>query len=375
MDSATGSTLRRPELVTDAAPATTPESARSLTVTAVYQLSEAGRKASLLAGGDGRAVQQIALQVPTSRLHLVSVDSQGVARLKLRPSYQMDAEHRVVRTDAAPIYDAPPTIDELFKEAARNHELERVYLAERTITRSKRREADRERRLQVAQAFLVDRTQRALVHPAPSPKRCYVVTDQGRVLFDVATDEGPARDVPPEAHRRFRADLTAKHERNQQERAAQLALHEEKKRYIAERIAKHGTTEQQARQAAGLLPMEEAIEAITDQAFAAVADHPRYERDGAALLQAHLRQFPEYADVVISPADLAVVSSNAVKATAPQWAAVQGFQTKMPAATFTLRTHRVASRRLPLAPFLTLFGVLATIKSGPLRLRREFATR
>ena len=135
----------------------------------------------------------------------------------------------------------PPTVDELFREAARNHERERVYLAERTVTRAKKREADHERRLQVAQAFLTDRTQRAVVHPAPSPKRCHVSTDQGRVLFDVATDEGPARDVPPEAHRRFRADLAAKHDKNQQDRAAQLALHEEKKRYIGGWVAETGT--------------------------------------------------------------------------------------------------------------------------------------
>ena len=104
MDSASGSALRRPELVTDGASAPTPESARSLTVTAVYQLSEAGRKASLLAGGDGRAVQQITVQVPISRLHLVSVNPQGVARLRIRPRYETDAAQQVVRIDAAPKY-------------------------------------------------------------------------------------------------------------------------------------------------------------------------------------------------------------------------------------------------------------------------------
>lgn len=372
MDSASGSALRRPELVTDGASPPTPESARSLTVTAVYQLSEAGRKASLLAGGDGRAVQQITVQVPTSRLHLVSVDPQGVARLRIRPRYETDAAQQVVRIDAAPKYDVPPTVDELFREAARNHERERVYVADRTITRAKKREADHERRLQVAQAFLADRTQRAYVHPAPSPKRCYVTSAQGRVLFDVATDEGPARDVPPEAHRRFRADLNAKHERNQQERAAQLALHEEKKRYIAEWIAKHGMPEQQARQAAGVLPMEEAIEAITDHALAAMADRPVYARNGAERLQAHLRQFPDYADVVISPADLVVVSSNAVKATAEQWDVVQHTQKAVPGATVTLRTHRLVWRSQQQAPALTLFGVLVTDKLGPFTLRREY---
>ena len=52
-----------------------PEVARTLSVTASYLLSENGRKASLLAGGDGHAVQQIALQVPANRLHLVEVGS------------------------------------------------------------------------------------------------------------------------------------------------------------------------------------------------------------------------------------------------------------------------------------------------------------
>jgi hypothetical protein len=373
MDSAAHSALRRPELVTEAAPVAMPESGRALTVTAVYHLSEAGRKASLLAGGDGRAVQQITVQVSANRMHLVSVDVQGVARLKLRPRYDIDASQRVVRLDDAPTYEVPPTVDELFREAARNHERERVYQAERTVTRAKKREADHERRLQVAQAFLTDRAQRAVVHPAPSPKRCYVSTDQGRVLFDVATDEGPARDVPPEAHRRFRADLVAKHDRNQQERAAQLALHEEKKRYIGAWIAEHGTPEQQARQTAGVLPMEEAIEAITDQAFAAVADHPPYARDGAERLQAYLREFPECADVVVSPADLVVVSTNAIKATAEQWAAVQSMQKALPGAAVTLRAHRLTWKKQPQATTLVLFGVLVTQKIGPFVVRREYA--
>ena len=47
------------ELVTDHDTAPTPDAARTLPVLAVYELSEAGRKASLLAGGDGHATQQL----------------------------------------------------------------------------------------------------------------------------------------------------------------------------------------------------------------------------------------------------------------------------------------------------------------------------
>jgi hypothetical protein len=303
----------------------------------------------------------------------VTVDAEGVARLKLRPRYELDGQQGVVRVDAPPTYDSPPDIDELFRAAAKNHELERTYHAQRTAVRAKRRETGRELRTDLAQAFLGDPTQRALVHPAPSPRRCYLQTAHGRLLFDVATDVGPARDVPPEAHRRFRADLRARHEHNQQERAAQLALHEEKKRVIADWIAAKGTTEQQARQAAGMLPMEEAIEAMTDEAFAAIADRLRYARDGVESLEGHLRRFPQYTDAVVTAADLLVTGSNAVKATAAQWAVVQEIQGALPDATVTLRVHKLAWKRDPQAPALLVFGVLLTRKVGPFILRREYA--
>lgn len=350
-----------------------PDVARTLSVTAIYLLSENGRKASLLSGGDGRALQQIALQVPATRLHLVSVDKQGVARLKLRPRFEQDGESGIVRTDAAPLYDAPPTIDDLYRAAAKNHELEGAYFAERTAARTTRRDTDQQRRERVAETFLADKGQRAVAHPPPSSKRCYVVTDQGRLLFDVATDQGLAKDVPPEAHRRFRADLRTREDHNRQARAAQLALHEEKKRCIAAWIAANGTDEQQARQAAGVLPMQEAVEAMTDQAFVAINERPLYTRDGAERLQAFLRQWPSYADVVISSLDLLVTSTHAVKATKTQWALVQEIQTARPDASVTLRVHRLAWKQHHEAPALVVFGVLVTCKVGPFTLRREYA--
>src|SRR5688572_15190271 len=105
-------------------PAVAVESARTLSVTADYRLSEAGRKASLLTGGNGHAEQRVKVAVPLTRLHLVHVDNNGVARLKLRPQFRMSPDQRVIKIKLAPLYDQPPTIDELFQDAARNHELE-----------------------------------------------------------------------------------------------------------------------------------------------------------------------------------------------------------------------------------------------------------
>src|SRR5262249_14340435 len=156
--------------------------------------------------------------------------------------------------DAAPTYDAPPDVEELFREAARNHQLERAYGAERQAAKVKRREADQDRRTSVARAFLSDLSRRALTHPAPSPKRCVLETGQGRTCSDATTDLAPARDVPAEATRRFQADLRGRRELNLKTRADQLTLHEEKKNFAAEWIVAHGSPDQRARQAAGVFP-------------------------------------------------------------------------------------------------------------------------
>ncbi len=372
MDTVAAFPSRRADSPSEITTAPTADMRGALAVTATYLLSEEGRKASLLLGGDGRAVQQLSVHVPTTRLHLVSVDAEGVARLKLRPRYQLDTEQRVVRVDAPPTYDVPPDVDELFREAARNHQLERTYQTERRAAKGSRQEAHRERRVQVAQAFLSDSAQRAIVHPPPTPTRCYLATAQGRMLFEGNTDEAPARDVPAEAHRRFRADLWARGDRNRQERAAQLLVHQEKKVVIALWIAAHGTPEQLTRHAAGMLPIDEAIEGMTDEAFAAAGNRPLYARDGASRLQAHLRRFPQYANASVTELDLIVTGAEAVKATAAQWALVQELHALVPDATVNLRVHTLAWKTDRQAPTLTVFGVVVTLKVGPFTLRREY---
>ena len=94
--------------------------------------------------------------------------------------------------------------------------------------------------------------------------------------------------MPAGAHRRFRADERATLERRRAERAAQLELHEVKKQFIVAWIAERGSDEQKARQAAGMLPMAEAIEALTDHVFAPLGGYGRYAYDGAGRLRTAL---------------------------------------------------------------------------------------
>ncbi len=186
METAARFASRHMEPAGDALVPIPPERERALRVTVTYLLSEQGRKASLLAGGDGRAVQQITVTVPAARLHLVSVDPKGVARLKLRPSFELDAQQRVIIKDTPPTYDAPPTPDDLFREAAGTHQLERAYHLERSAEKAKHREVDVDLRTEVARAFLNDRTQRAVERPTPAPTHCFLIAEGGRRLTAAA---------------------------------------------------------------------------------------------------------------------------------------------------------------------------------------------
>ena len=357
----------------ESANALQPDPRQRLAVTATYLLSEEGRKASLLAGGNGRALQEVTIQVPANRLHLVTVDANGRAHLKLRPRFELNAEQRVVKVDALPAYDVPPTVDDLFREAGRNHQLEHAFHAERSAARRAQREADEQRREEVAGSFLADPAQRAMRRPSPSPQRCFVDTPDGRLLFDVRQDHGSARLVPPEAFRRWRADLRAREEWRQRETAAQIASHAHKKQVVADWVAQYGTPQQQARHAAGVLPIEEVIEAMTDQAFDAGAGFERYSFDGAARLQQRLRELPQYANAVVTPANVTIFNTDAVKATEAQWALVQELQRVFPDATVALREHRISWKGDVNAPSLTMYGVIVTRKVGPFDLRREYA--
>ena len=345
---------------------------KSLPATATFILSEAGRKASLLAGGDGKALQTLTLNVPAGRLHLVSVDRQGVARLRLRPRFELDGEQRVVRLDSSPAFDAPPNPEELLRLAARNHELEQAFHAARTAATLTRQEAQREVRERVAQAFLADQGQRAVAHPPPTQRHCVIEAEGRRIVFDVSVDPVLAKPVAIEATRRFRTDQRVRREQNLQERAKQLALHEEKKRFVADWIAKHGTAEQQARQAAGVLPMTEAIEAIADQAFAPASGCPRYVRDGAARLQELLRANPDYCDIVVAPSDV-VAETNVLKtATASEWAIVEKLRATFPAGTVTLMIQRLNHRTAVACGECREVFAAVGLQVGPVALRREF---
>src|SRR5580765_8348226 len=210
------------------------EAPRTLTVRTEYRLSELGRKASLLSGGNGRARQTVTLTLPATRLHLVQVAKDGTASLRLRPQFHLDAEQRIVLVDARPAYDHPPSIDELLQDAARNHELERAFYTQKTTTRVTRREAYSQWMDETARDFLADSTRRATVHPAPTARVCMVTTARGPMAFHAKHGSGLARQVPLEAFRRFQNDLRIRRGQADVQREHDVAVHAERCRLMEE---------------------------------------------------------------------------------------------------------------------------------------------
>jgi hypothetical protein len=346
--------------------------ASGLTVTAVYHLSEAGRKGSLLAGGDGHTVQRITVEVPANRLHLVSVTGHGIARLKLRPRYELDAEQHVICIDMAPIYDHPPTTDDLLRQAARNHQLERAYHATRTIARDERSETDRVRRTEIALAFLADPSQRALLHPSPTPERCYLATQYGHLRFDRIADTGPARDVAQEALRRFRADVKANRERRARQRAEHVRLRDDRWTTMMAWIDEHGTPDQKSRLNARLLAPSEIKDAMADHAFPGLAHLPRYTHDGPERLRAHVEQWLGRGRQRISDKDYVVFGHQVRTITTPQWALLHEMRAAVPDAHVDLHLREFIWRRDPGVPRISQLTAVVTKKIGAVVLRREY---
>ena len=353
-------------------PAIPVESVRTLSVTADYRLSEVGRKASLLNGGNGRAEQRVKVSVPLTRLHLVHVDANGVARLKLRPQFRMSADHRVIKVKLAPVYDHPPTIDELFQDSARNHELERAYHAQRTTAQAARRETLDEWRNQVALEFLGDPNRRAVVYPPPSKRRCQVMTDRGPVHFDAKRDMGVARQIPLEAFRRFDNDVRISHGRGADQRSRNLARHAQRQQMMHEWVAIHGSLDQRERLAAGVLPFEEFIEALTEITFRPLSHLTPYQTDGAARMQEQLRHLPGHADVIVTASEVSVVTHLLPTASAIQWSLVNEIRSVIPGAQVQLRERSLAWTRDADAPKVRLVSTLVTTRVGPVLLRREY---
>lgn len=350
----------------------TVESQPTLKVRAEYRLDEAGRKASLLQGGNGQASQRVALTLPSTRLHLVHVAKDGSARLKLRPQFRLNDEQRIVLIDARPTFDHVPTTDELLQEAARNHELERGFFGQKTTSRVARREAFGQFLEQTAREFLADPNRRAIAHPAPTAGVCQLATSRGPIHFFAHSGSTVVRQVPLEASRRFQNDQRIRHGQASIQRERDVAIDAERRRMMEEWVAAQGTPEQRERFAAGALPKAEWLAAVTDATFAPLGAMPTYDSNGARTLQDFLRQLPAHPSVVVTHADYRVVTKPLTTASQVQWEWMQWVRRALPAANVHLRERELIWNGDTKAPRHRTTTLLVTTTVGAINVRREF---
>jgi hypothetical protein len=107
-----------------------------------------------------------------------------------------------------------------------------------------------------------------------------------------------------------------------------------KKQQIADYIAANGTDNQKKRSALNLLPDDEVLNMMRDEAFAPLADFPRYEKLTASDVPCWCDDYDEDAP------DANFSNSLADEATAEEFDSMEKFTALMPGAVVTLRVHR-----------------------------------
>ena len=246
--------------------------------------------------------------------------------------------------DSAPAFDAPPAADELLRLAARNHELEQTYHSARTAAALDA--AGRPARTARARRPGVHGGPGAARRAAPSADAA-ALRHRGRGPSDrVRRRRGPRPGqgrgaggdppVPRGPACQARAEPAGTGE------AARPARGEEAVRRGVDR-GHDGTPEQQARQAAGVLPMSEASGRIADQAFAPAADQPVYIRDGLRRPSGSwCSDDPNHANSFVTQASVIAETSVRMAASASEWASVDRLQNLFPCCKWSRSCHSVS---------------------------------
>jgi hypothetical protein len=348
------------------APEATPASATGIAAVATIRLSLRGRRASLVAGGDGRRTQRRVINIPAADIELVRVNAKGRASLILTPRITATPTGLLRQSRELPEYDLLPSDEQLLADARGLAALRHAYETQRTTTRNDAKEV-------FAQEFLRDASLRALVHPPPTVLRCVCRTEHGLLIFR-DTDTGTAASVPVEAHRRFRADLANRVRANREQRERELAAHKAKHACMCRWIETHGTPDQRTRLLVGRLADAEMYEAIAHHVFALLNDRPRYIHNAHGDLVAHYRR--EQPDHVpnIPRTEVKIESTLVVHLSAAQWAELTSIQALLPTSILTVRRYRIYWSQRPGRhdPHLVHFAILAKYRMEPLTLVRSY---
>ena len=313
----------------------TPTAQATVTGTIRYQLSEAGQRAALAAGLPAQRDQIIEAQIPVDLLPHCAVSPDG------HPTLDLSAEWPVAtHLDATEDMVVKPI------RAAYGYDYcTRVHLMDRPL-------------LDPIAAFLAARV---LAQDEAQTKQRAVEQHRSDLI-----EHRRRRDEQADADRRERAAKAEAEQRAIQERQAA------RRAAIDAWIGEHGTENQRARWAAGMLPESELLEAMADQVFAAVTA-PRFAE---ITVEDCLGTYsdddypPEVTDEMPY-----CTSKDATEATAAQWDALQAVRAQLPTeAAVKLRVHvcGLVSSDDP-EHDVVRYGIHVKLHVGPIGLVREFA--
>ena len=157
--------------------------------------------------------------------------------------------------------------------------------------------------------------------------------------------------------------------------AASLREQDAQRRQITDWVAQHGTANQQRRYTAGLLPKDEVVAGMRDQAFAPLSTLVRYERMKQSEVRAHVAS---HGYEIRDDADVEFDAEDCETATADEFDLMKSIRGMAPGAELRLRNHvgqmarAVADDEVD-EPRLQRKSLLVTLKVGAFSFSREYA--
>jgi hypothetical protein len=304
-----------------------------------YYLNERGRRDSLRKGGDGKRLQTVSGDLAVAHVEAFTVDDEGKVYFDATVDFgQLDVQlplgaHWITYDDSSHIWiewDAVPSWEDLVAVACRCSVAAKIEEQER--------QANEEQRRHVVETFFRDPTARA----AAIDRDWVLIEGQRFENTDVAAME---------ARRRLNSDVVALKARNQAT--------------LGEWIAINGTENQQQRLTAGLLPWQEAYNAVDESLYTPLKDYPPYCRfDPASVCVCFKDEYTPLCDIKFRSVD-------ATELSAEEWDQYAKIRAAVPGATFQLREHSAKCKSAS-EPQVKR-GVIVKFSMWQLGFKREFA--
>lgn len=344
-----------------------------LEATATYLLSE--RHGARIV----ERLHRIMISVPAHEAELVHVDDHGRGTLALTPRYQRLAGRETHKIDTPPVYETPPTLDQLLADARAAANTRAAYYTQRW---REREHADAVR----------NAAGRRSVKPVSSPARRH-----GSVAESRRARRGPGRDRWPgsiRADHHRRAPSTRGPSAVDQSSPARMdpgeiaspteyagwfqdehAVRWQREEFIHAWVEAHGTADQRAQCDAGRLPWYEVLRAVEVEAWAPIAPQALYTAIQLSDLQATFDRHPAWAQVQIGPTELRIDHADVEPASPRHAQFVANLTSCLPDATVTLRRDRASwtGDTTGTAPVFMHYAARVTRRVGPFSFKRLLA--